>query len=647
VLLSYTNPIISATDAGARRTHTPPRWECEPDLAKMAHLCELHFEWGLKDIIIKRFRTVLWPSIVLRALRRSALETDMNALCQPPCTPTRERESHQDSLGTPSKLLARHFSSMALEADGEESEGSGLRDLIVKIHSSRTHAYTDGILEYRLEIAPAPLVRLASAGIQGLRKPADTTYDVLPSESDDSDDGDDEDGCGGTGKRKKRRGGGPPPEPESHVRVWMPACMVRIALPDLIERYEAALEAKRAKKSRPKAPKGTAQAPATRGKRKATLPPRKATEVPPVPPDAEYFDLDVSSTSEESGGQASPLPSRNHSRPLPARNDPLRSVHSKTPSAVMVRKVDDVFANFDTFPEDGAHQHSACSQESPRRRLDVISGDRENDSAPGPSDSPIHHISSPSKVLQRLDLNLVPGINISSKARLPIAPVTPPSNPPRGLQPFPIAFEDEEEFSDGDHNPSGPSLISDGQNYLRYAIPTTPSASSPSRPRPQWSPVTLGGEESSDDMDAVPGELPALHVAPREQPCILADSHMPRDGSPSPERVSSGLKRHARPPEQPSPSKARRNAQREPRPAARSPSRPSDRSLARVAETSIISISSDSDNGGDEDDDDGLSPAAPLLIARSRSTVSRPLDMASAAVSSSQGDLEHEVIDLT
>jgi Holliday junction resolvase YEN1 len=192
----------------------------------MAHLCELHFEWGLKDIIIKRFRTVLWPSIVLRALRRSALETDMNALCQPPCTPTRERESHQDSLGTPSKLLARHFSSMALEADGEEDEGSGLRDLIVKIHSSRTHAYTDGILEYRLEIAPAPLVRLASAGIQGLRKPADTTYDVLPSESDDSDDGDDEDGCGGTGKRKKRRGGGPPPEPESHVRVWMPACMV-------------------------------------------------------------------------------------------------------------------------------------------------------------------------------------------------------------------------------------------------------------------------------------------------------------------------------------------------------------------------------------------------------------------------------------
>jgi holliday junction resolvase YEN1 len=61
VLLSFTNPIISATDASTRHTHAPPRWECEPDLRKLAHLCELHFEWGLKDTIIKCFRTILWP----------------------------------------------------------------------------------------------------------------------------------------------------------------------------------------------------------------------------------------------------------------------------------------------------------------------------------------------------------------------------------------------------------------------------------------------------------------------------------------------------------------------------------------------------------------------------------------------------------
>ncbi|KAH8985375.1 PIN domain-like protein [Lactarius akahatsu] len=233
VLLSYTNPIISTMDAGARRTHTPPRWEREPDLRKLAHLCKLHFEWGLKDTIIKRFRTVLWPSIVLRALRRSALEAGAAA-----APGVRERELLQDVFGTPPKLLARHFSSVGFDArdTGGDGGGGGLQELIVKIHGSRTHAYTDSILEYRLEVAPAQL-------------PADTTYDVLPSESEESDGDLDN---GDTGRRKRKRGAGPPPEPDSHLRVWMPACMVCPALPDLVERYKAELKAKHAKSSKGK-----------------------------------------------------------------------------------------------------------------------------------------------------------------------------------------------------------------------------------------------------------------------------------------------------------------------------------------------------------------------------------------------------------
>ncbi|KAH9020156.1 PIN domain-like protein [Lactarius hengduanensis] len=247
VLLSYTNPIISVTDAGARRTHTPPLWEREPDLGKLAHLCELHFEWGLKDTIIKRFRTVLWPSIVLCALRRSALEAGAAA-----APGVREREPLQDVFGTPSKLLARHFSSVGFGArdTGGDGDGGGLQELIVKVHSSRMHAYTDNILEYRLEVAPAQLVHLACAGIQGLRKPADTTYDVLPSEFEES--GGDPDDDGDTGGRKKKRGACSQAEPDSHLRMWMPACMVHPALPDLIQRYEAELKAKHAKSSKGK-----------------------------------------------------------------------------------------------------------------------------------------------------------------------------------------------------------------------------------------------------------------------------------------------------------------------------------------------------------------------------------------------------------
>ncbi|KAH9163386.1 PIN domain-like protein [Lactarius sanguifluus] len=225
VLLSYTNPIISATDTGAHHTHTPPQWEHEPDLRKLAHLCELHFEWGFKDTIIKRFCTILWPSIVLRALRYSTLEAATTA-----APGGREKELPQDVFGTPSKLLAQHFSSMGFGAhnSGGDENGGGLQELIVKVHSSWMHAYTDSILEYCLEVAPAQLVHLAY-----------TTYDVLPSEFEES--GGDLNNNGDTGRRKKKCGTCSQPEPDSHLHMWMPACMVRPALPDLIRSMKLSL----------------------------------------------------------------------------------------------------------------------------------------------------------------------------------------------------------------------------------------------------------------------------------------------------------------------------------------------------------------------------------------------------------------------
>ena len=95
ILLLYTNPIISTTITNMQCTHTPPRWLCEPDLRKLVHVCELHFEWGLKDIIIKRFRSIIWPSIVLRLLQRSALEAARTT--EPSCVPNgNEGEPLQD-----------------------------------------------------------------------------------------------------------------------------------------------------------------------------------------------------------------------------------------------------------------------------------------------------------------------------------------------------------------------------------------------------------------------------------------------------------------------------------------------------------------------------------------------------------------------
>ena len=639
VLLSYTNPITSATDAGARRTHTPPRWDREPDLGKIAYVCELHFEWGLKDAIIKRFRTVLWPSIVLRALRRSALEADMNAASGPPSTPTGEQESHQDILGTPSKQLARHFSSMALRSDGGD-EDSILKDLIVKIHGSRMHAYTDGILEYRLEIAPAQLVCLASAGIQGLRKPADTTYDVLPSESEDTEV-DDEGSGGGKKGRKKRRGGGPPPEPDSHLRVWMPACMVGYVLPDLVERYEAALEAKRAKKAKSKVPRSTARAaPKAKGKGKSSLASKKAVEAVPAPVDEECFDLNVSS-SEESDGRTSPLPRENHLRPLPATSSqvgPLPTALPKKPSADIVPGIDDLFSN---------SPHSTCIQEGPQRILNIISDDEDEDGSPGPSKALKNHLSSPSKVLQGLDLNLNVDIT-SSKARTPTTPPIPSFSHPRTLRPFPIALE-EEESSESDRDLSRPTTPNGHvYDHLPPSIPTTPPASSPRarlKQRPQLG--VREEEESSDDPDALPAELPVLHPLRQAQSRISADH---THGAALPlRRDSSGLTK--RPPRQQSsslsPSKVRRKSPQWTQRQRTVQSTPDDDALPdsriqrqRAAETSIITISSDSDGEGD---DDGDAPVAPLLIARSRSGVQKRLVPAPAITAT----VEPEVIDLT
>ena len=300
VLLSYTNPITSETDAGARRTHVRPTWVREPDLGKIAHLCEVHFEWGMKEAIVKRFRTVLWPSAVLRILRRAVLERDeKEGGDEMPRTP--RKKGKEPVFGTPSKMLARHFSSLQLEkSTGDDDDDDDGKKLIVKIHSSRTHASTDGILEYRLEIAPEQLVRMSEVGIQGIRKAADTTYDVERSEPESDEDGEE-----GDGKRKKSKSA--PVDPNTHLRMWLPACMVVIVRPDLVDQFEALEEKKRAKRAH----KGTRAVAESKGGvasgSKASRGGKQRARLPPIESDeGETFDLDaeIASGDSEDGAPA-------------------------------------------------------------------------------------------------------------------------------------------------------------------------------------------------------------------------------------------------------------------------------------------------------------------------------------------------------
>lgn len=248
ILLSYVNPVTSES-MGKR----PPelRWTKEPDLAKLAGTCEFYFEWGYREAIIKRFRTVIWHSAVLRILRRAVLNMEeAKSAKSMPTTPRKGGECLES--GTPSKMIAKHFSSLDIGTDSHDDKDEE-DTLIVQIHSSRMHASTDGVLEYRLEIAPRQLVEIAESGIKGTRIPEGP--DEWASDEDNEE-----------GSRSSKRVPKPPIDPETHLRVWMPACMVKLAEPHLVREFEE----KKEKKKNKKAGKAAGTISRARGKAKAT-----------------------------------------------------------------------------------------------------------------------------------------------------------------------------------------------------------------------------------------------------------------------------------------------------------------------------------------------------------------------------------------
>ncbi|KDR78909.1 hypothetical protein GALMADRAFT_64217 [Galerina marginata CBS 339.88] len=254
-LLSYVRPVTSENTAGGSNNNAVLTWSKEPDLVKLAALCEQYFEWGYRESIIKRFRTLIWPPIMLRILRRAVLDRDSRQKAALPGTP-KENMNHP---GTPSKMVARHFSSLATPSNvylsGSESEEDEDEKLIIKIHSSRTHVSTDGLLEYRLEISPKQLIDLAESGVQGIRAP--------PLEPDGWAT-EDEDYGEGAGVKKSR---GKTIDPESHLRVWMPACIVELAEPRLVRQFEGVEEKKRLKKVTQRV---QTDKPTKKGKKRAT-----------------------------------------------------------------------------------------------------------------------------------------------------------------------------------------------------------------------------------------------------------------------------------------------------------------------------------------------------------------------------------------
>ncbi|CAA7259251.1 unnamed protein product [Cyclocybe aegerita] len=214
VLEKYANPTHSTS---GRNGSVALRDVKNLDLGRVASLCEQYFEWGYRDRIIERFRTLMWPAAVMHVLRRAALEADDEA---------RRRSSVCGrEVGTPASIVQQYLGAVnkiharqemyadvfvnRTQTQERTTPNAGPHDshpIITSMVGSRQHPSTGHLLEYRVEISPIQLVTLTNAGIQDTRShPPETT----PSKTDRN----------------------------SALRLWIPATILQRVHPSMVEHY--------------------------------------------------------------------------------------------------------------------------------------------------------------------------------------------------------------------------------------------------------------------------------------------------------------------------------------------------------------------------------------------------------------------------
>ncbi|EKM52630.1 uncharacterized protein PHACADRAFT_149458 [Phanerochaete carnosa HHB-10118-sp] len=259
VLMAYINPVTSEERAVAKATRANPSttgtelanivlrakedvarslgesiiWARDPSVRAIAKVCEDYFEWGYRDRIIQRFTSWLWEGIVCRTLRRKTILRDLDTLSSTPATATALRLDQLDLSST--------------KNSSTEQVETTLRPLILKITSTRAHATTDHLPEYRLEIDPYALIRAAEAGIEGRRSAPTTDW----SDDEDMPSSDDE------GRKGQKF------DESATRRYWLPACMVVAGEPGLARGFEEVKAAKELRKATRGNGRGRAKAAST------------------------------------------------------------------------------------------------------------------------------------------------------------------------------------------------------------------------------------------------------------------------------------------------------------------------------------------------------------------------------------------------
>ncbi|KAI0063521.1 hypothetical protein BV25DRAFT_1837513 [Artomyces pyxidatus] len=284
VMENYVSPKTGATARGGGQGGGALRDNGDMSLPRLAAFCETHFgEWGFESMIIKRFRSLIWEGAIMRLLRRAALEADekektkrINAGIEDWTIRGLLKPTRAEGVGMTESFVKQFLTKKDSDryADVFVNRGPAppvprVQDKNVfemKIVSLRQDVKTDRLPEYRVELCPSLLVSLTRSGIQGKR-----TQVAVQATQSIHDDIFDVNFAAGS-QRKTKTPTKPPPEPDSRLRMWLPASMMQQVFPGLVEDFVAAEAAKKAKgKGKKKATQSTepGSSPAGKGKGRA------------------------------------------------------------------------------------------------------------------------------------------------------------------------------------------------------------------------------------------------------------------------------------------------------------------------------------------------------------------------------------------
>lgn len=246
IMENYVNPVT--TERQRRPGGGTIRDSKVMSLPRLAAFCEHHFgDWGYEDEIVKRFRTLLWESVLIFLLRHAAIEAD-------------ERQKRRGvvvtpyEVGTPLSFIRRHLESSKTNANdriaaafvNQGSQPDPLANevdedknpLRMQIVASRQHVSTDHTLEYRVEFTPSIFVEMTRKACK-LKAPT-CPNNHTPAVEDEWNVMFD-----GPAQTKKKDPKTPAPPPDSAVRMWVPGVIMETVHPSLVEAFLAVEAAKK------------------------------------------------------------------------------------------------------------------------------------------------------------------------------------------------------------------------------------------------------------------------------------------------------------------------------------------------------------------------------------------------------------------